>query len=351
METALLIARVLLSMLLVAAAAAKLVDRDRFRKSLRDFGVSPRWTSRIGTIIPTAELLAAALLLLPQTTIPGAVLTFILLLIFTAAISYNLVLDREPECHCFGQIGSSTISIRTLLRNGLLTLVAGVLVAETPGRIEPGQRMPLIIALSVAAVAVTLFALVYEVVRRQKDLHFQVDDLRESLEVDSPTGSATAGAQRARRLPLGTSAPSFQLASLDEREISLADILSVRRPAVIFFLSADCSPCMALLPEITLWRHEIGERLSLVVVSKGSTDASRTKYANARIDSSIPILADQDGNVLHEYGVKWTPGAICIGTDGTIASQLALGNKQIRSLLTHLIFSPTSNPWVPVEGD
>jgi peroxiredoxin/uncharacterized membrane protein YphA (DoxX/SURF4 family) len=346
MESALFIARLILAVLLVVAAAAKLVDRDRFLKSLRDFGVTRRWLNALAGIVPLSELIAAALLLLPQTSVPGALFTFVLLLAFTTTISYNLVLGREPECNCFGQIGSSTISVRTLFRNALLALVAAAIVVESPSTVPSDQRLLLLIVLTLAATATTLFALVYEVARRQEDLARRFDGIQDSVEGGSFSESA-AGAPKspAQELAVGAPAPSFQLFTLDGSEVTLIDVLSSGRSAVVFFMSAECAPCFSLLPEISLWRHELGKRFNFIVVSKGGIDSNRAKFGNGRLDSSIPILADHDGTVARDYRVKGTPGAVFIAADGVIASQLASGNKEIRSLLNHLIFSPETKPW------
>jgi peroxiredoxin len=346
MEGAIFIGRIILAGLFVLSSGAKLMDRERFRKSLRDFGVPAQRTRLLSWLVPLSELTAAVLLVTSPSV--GAIAALILLLIFTGGVSYNLVLGRQPECSCFGQIGSSAISAQTIVRNALLALLAAVLVIESPSPLQSEQRMLLVLVLILAAIAGALFALVYELARRQEGLSRQTEDLQDFLESGAIIGGASRAAveQPHQDLPLGAPAPSFKLNSVEEREISFGDLLSAGKPLVIFFLSSDCAPCTALLPEINLWRHELDASLAFAIVSKGSLKSNYERYSKARLDSTIPILVDLDGEVAGEYMAKWTPSAISLTTDGSVASQLAVGDKQIRSLLDHLSLSSAGTPWL-----
>ncbi len=85
------------------------------------------WPATIAVIV--AELITAALLLIPRTVRIGAVCAGALLLGFAGfALYYVYVLNGEPlECGCFGGIIGSQLGVKTALRN-LVLLIPAILV-------------------------------------------------------------------------------------------------------------------------------------------------------------------------------------------------------------------------------
>src|SRR2546429_6050829 len=80
-----------------------------------------QWPVTIGVI--GAEILIAALLIIPQTVRLGAAAAGLMLIGFSAfALYYVYALHGEPlECGCFGNIIGSQLGLKTALRNlGLL---------------------------------------------------------------------------------------------------------------------------------------------------------------------------------------------------------------------------------------
>src|ERR1051325_11414015 len=91
------------------------------------------WPATIAII--SAEVLAAALLLMPRTVRVGGLVSAALLLGFAAyALYYVYVKHGEPlECGCFGGIIASQLGIKPALRN-LALLVPAALVIFGLGR-------------------------------------------------------------------------------------------------------------------------------------------------------------------------------------------------------------------------
>ena len=128
MDVALLIARLLLAVVFFVAGFAKLADLPGSRQALRDFGVPAVLANPFGVLLPLAEIVVAVALILPVSAWWGALGALALLLLFVAGISYNLARGRTPDCHCFGQIHSSPAGWPTLIRNLLLTAIAGFVI-------------------------------------------------------------------------------------------------------------------------------------------------------------------------------------------------------------------------------
>src|SRR5260221_3600616 len=128
MDVVLFIARLLLAAVFIVAGFAKLADLPGSRQALRDFGVPAVLANPFGALLPLAEI-AVAVALIPRVSAWwGALGALALLLLFVAGIGYNLARGRTPDCHCFGQLHSAPAGWTTLIRNGVLALVAGLIV-------------------------------------------------------------------------------------------------------------------------------------------------------------------------------------------------------------------------------
>ena len=131
LDALLLASRLLLAAVFAVAALAKLADREGSRQAVVAFGAPRPLAAPLALALPLAELAVAVLLLPAATALAGALGALGLLLLFSAAIALNLVRGREPECHCFGQLHSAPAGPRTLVRNGLLAVVAALTLAGT----------------------------------------------------------------------------------------------------------------------------------------------------------------------------------------------------------------------------
>lgn len=127
MALALLFARVLLVAVLLLAGLAKLADRSGSQKALSDFGLPQTLARLIGSILPVVEI-ALAVGLASAWAWWAAIGTLGLLLAFIASVSIQLARGRRPACHCFGRLHSATVGPSTLVRNGLLALLATLVI-------------------------------------------------------------------------------------------------------------------------------------------------------------------------------------------------------------------------------
>jgi hypothetical protein len=117
-----------LAALFLLTAGAKAWTINDFVGNLSNL-VWTGWAWPATIIIIVAELLAAALLLLPRTVRAGGIMAAVLLVGFAGyALYYVYVKHGEPlECGCFGGIIASQLGVKTALRN-LALLVPAVLL-------------------------------------------------------------------------------------------------------------------------------------------------------------------------------------------------------------------------------
>ena len=130
-------------------------------------------------------------------------------------------------------------------------------------------------------------------------------------------------------LPIGAPAPDFVLPDTNGKDVSLENLLMQAKPLLFFFVSPTCNPCAALLPEIEAWQAELKGKLNFVFVSSGKVKENLDKLAG---DGFKQILLQKDREVALLFGAEWTPTAVLINTDGTIASRTAVGDKAIREM-------------------
>ena len=117
MPAVVVICRFASALVFAVSAGAKSADRSGTRNGFLDFGI-PAAIARVGVfLLPLVELTAATLLVIPATSVIGAVTALVLLAMFTVGIAANLGRGRRPVCHCFGRLSAGPISASTIRRN------------------------------------------------------------------------------------------------------------------------------------------------------------------------------------------------------------------------------------------
>lgn len=350
MEYLLLIARLILAAVFAVAGVAKLFDRAGGEKAITDFGVPRTLAKPLSVLLPLAEIAIAVLLLPLATAWFGAISAFLLLLAFVVGVSYNFARGNTPDCHCFGQIHSEPVGWSTLIRNSVLAFAAAVVVIagrETAGAsafawlddLSVGEKMNLVFGvLTVGLLAFVAFKL--------KTIGAQQIVLQrhlELLEIGERTGASEReeAAPPAAGFPIGAVLPTFSLPAINGKQFSSRDLVQTNKPALLFFVGANCQPCAALLPEIENWRKEFSEKINFVFFSSGAAKENSEKFGADKI-----VLLQKEREIMELFGVKWTPTVLLVNSNGTIGSRLATGDRAIRQLV-QTIKPNLSNGHVP----
>jgi peroxiredoxin len=346
METALVVARIVLAVVFAVAALAKLADRAGSRDAVVGFGVPDALATPLSIALPLAELALAAALLPTASAWWGALGALALLLAFTTAIAVNLARGRKPDCRCFGQLSTGPIGWSTMARNSVLAGLAGFVVV---GGWQDAGPSPLawladrsaveLAGLAGLALVVGLLAtaalLLLNLVRQNGRLLLRIEAVETRLDV---AGIAPApeqiGSEPEAGLPVGASAPAFQLSGLHGETLTLEALRAVGKPILLIFSDPDCLPCNALLPEIGIWQRDHSPDLMISLISRGSLDANRAKSGEHGL---FNVLVQEDREVAEAYGADGTPSAVIVDPDGTVASPLAEGPERIRTLVARTV--------------
>jgi len=130
-------------------------------------------------------------------------------------------------------------------------------------------------------------------------------------------------------LAAGTAAPGFRLPLLDGGHVSLADYSG--RRVLLVFSDPTCGPCMTLLPRLEAAARHAG--LPVLVISRGSAEANRTK--RAQLGLSLPIALQAHWEISRLYCKFSTPMAYLIDERGRTAAEVASGGAAILALLSN----------------
>jgi methylamine dehydrogenase accessory protein MauD len=346
MDVALLLARLLLASVFLVAAAAKIADREGSRRTLADFGVPTPLATPLGVLLPLAELAVAAALIPAATAWWGAAGALVLLLLFVAAIAANLARGRKAECHCFGQLHSEPAGWKTLARNGVLAAVAGFVVwrgydGAGPSAVgwlaglSAAQVAGLVVGLAVLGVLAAQWFLLLNLIKQNGRLLMRVEALEWGHGGGAPTSpNGSVATQPSLGLPIGETAPDFELPDLRGETLTLESLRAAGKPVMLLFTDPNCASCTAMLPEIRRWQKEHAEDLTISLVSQGTVEENRAKSTEHGLRG---VLMQQDWEVSETYEVEATPSAVLVRPDGTIGSPVLEGPVAISDLLAYAV--------------
>jgi peroxiredoxin/uncharacterized membrane protein YphA (DoxX/SURF4 family) len=345
MDVLIFATRMALALVFAVAGFTKLADRPGTEKAVIDFGAPQRFARPVATLLSFAEFAAALLLMFRGTARWGSFIALALLLIFTLAISYNLWKGRRPDCNCFGQLHSAPIGRGTLVRNGVLLLLAGWIAWQGPD--QPGLTLAALftnvsiwafLAVLASALVIVIVALqswfMWNLLRQNGRLIQRMEALETRLGIGSAQVGASSSPAQPMGLPVGSPAPGFSLPQLDNANLSLEALRSGDKPALLLFSDPNCGPCNTLMPTAALWQRQYASTLRIVVISSGSLETNRIRQQEYGLTD---VLLQKDREVAELYQAYGTPSAVLVRSDGTIGSALAPGAEAISALVTSAI--------------
>ena len=121
------VARVVIGVVLVAAALAKIGDLAAFASQIHNFRIVPIWSENlVAMTLPWVELIAGLCLVLGIRARGAAVLGTLLMVLFVVAVGQAVARDLDIECGCFGTSDATRVGLLKLFENVVLTVVAAI---------------------------------------------------------------------------------------------------------------------------------------------------------------------------------------------------------------------------------
>ena len=138
------------------------------------------------------------------------------------------------------------------------------------------------------------------------------------------------------KLVPGQISPTFQLASIDGEEISLANILRNNDRVLIDFWASWCGPCIASFPALKEMYEAFHEQgFTIIGVAIDDTDEA-WKQKSEELDLPWVNLGENlgfDGPTPRTFGVQFIPKTYLLDSEGCIV-QKDLETSQLKTVLT-----------------
>jgi cytochrome oxidase Cu insertion factor (SCO1/SenC/PrrC family)/uncharacterized membrane protein YphA (DoxX/SURF4 family) len=329
MATVTLAARALLAVIFAIAAVTKLRRPQALRTTFRDFGVREP-LARFAVLLAPAELVVAVGLLFTPSARWAAGAAVLLLLVFLAGILNALRLGRRPDCGCFGGLSSRPIGRATVVRNGVLLVVAGLVLVSGPGS-AVDTWLSKHSAGAIVLFAIALTATIAVVLASSSGLR----SLSEPVAAPAPMPQGPV---------IGEAAPEFNLRDAHGRMRSLRTMGSSDQPLILVFGNSGCGSCAVVLSQLASWEASLAQRVRFAVVSGRDEEQARAVSEQFGISA---VFVDGSGETQRAYGVRLTPTAFAISPDGRIVNGPAVGPDAVEDLirLTLHRLAPILDPW------
>ncbi|MGI8668283.1 MAG: MauE/DoxX family redox-associated membrane protein [Aridibacter sp.] len=357
MEILLLIIRLFLFGIFALAGIGKLLDLEGSEKAVKSFGVPENLAKSASILLPIAEIGIAILLLFTQTSWFGAIGGFLLLLVFIGGMFWQMKQGNAPDCHCFGQIHSEPVSVKSLLRNIAFAVLALFLVVsgkENQGlnitNSVGGETEIMQIIFGVVIVGFLFGVLYYlkKITEQQTQILRRIEVI-ELLSHDGGREVERDGVENPKvGLPIGSPVPEFNLKDITEKQVALTSVFLNSKPTLLFFVSPDCGPCESLIPKVEEWQKELNNRVNFAFISSGTAKENLAKFGG---DSFKTILLQEDREVADALEAKWTPTALLINAGGTIASKIAAGDTDIENIIEKIREDDFADGLIFVPGE
>lgn len=142
-------------------------------------------------------------------------------------------------------------------------------------------------------------------------------------------GSASARAQYAIDLPLGSSLPDLKVETLDGKPANLAAYIG-KTPMVIEVWATWCENCEVLAPKMIAAKKKYGQHVKFIGLAVSFNQSpQRVKLYMAKHGFDIETFYDRKGEADAVYGVKATSTVIVVNKAGKIVYAGAGGDQDI----------------------
>lgn len=216
MDTFILIIRLVLFGVFAVSGVTKFLDPQGTAKAMRDFGTPEEFSRFFAVALPFAEVVFAVCLLFVSMSWVGSAGALLLLVTFTGGMIWQMLQGRAPDCHCFGQIHSEPVGVKSLVRNIIFALMAVFLLVR--GREGQGAELAtsaagmlqMVLILLLVILGVVLLGYLVKLTAQQNELIRRIGVLELASGEPKPVERNDAG-DPSDGLPIGAPLPDSTL--------------------------------------------------------------------------------------------------------------------------------------------
>jgi uncharacterized membrane protein YphA (DoxX/SURF4 family) len=118
-----LLVRVFIGGYFVVAAVPKIIEPLAFATSIMHYGLVPSWSvNAIALILAWLEMIVGIGLIMGVRTKVQALFCGGMLVVFTLAVAYAVVLGLKIDCGCFGESGGEEVSWLKVAKNSAMII-------------------------------------------------------------------------------------------------------------------------------------------------------------------------------------------------------------------------------------
>ena len=164
----------------------------------------------------------------------------------------------------------------------------------------------------------------YQLIQQNGRLLLRLEALEQRL-ANLAVPSATPQPSVPTGLPIGSSAPEFELPDLSCKSTKLSDFLG--KQILLIFFNPGCGFCQKMAPQLLSLS---AEKLTPLIITTGNPDDTRKLFQEHGILWTV-LLQDQMQTATR-YQVAGTPMGYLIDEQGKIASPIAIGAEALLAL-------------------
>jgi len=338
MDSGLLLLRIFLAAIFALAGVAKFADLKGSVKAFKEFGVPATVALPSSIALSVTEIVIAALFLSSASSWYAAIGASALLLLFIVQMIYQMARGNAPDCHCFGQVHSEPVGVKSIIRNIIFAVMSLSLVER--GENSQGASLsqmpdPIMVQLVFGVMIAGLLATIIFYLKKLSDQQTEITKRLEVMELVAREGGAVEREDVVHPhegLPIGAMFPDFKLPDVAGTDVTLAGLTvqKVPSPILFFFVAPSCGPCKTLVPEFEQWKKDLDGKVRTVFISSGTPVENLAKFG-AEISGSM--LLQKGREVADAAKAQWTPTAVLVDTEGRVASHTAAGDTAIRELV------------------
>lgn len=127
-------------------------------------------------------------------------------------------------------------------------------------------------------------------------------------------------------LEVGDNAPDFEVTTLAGKTFRLSDYEG-DKPVYLKFWATWCSYCKVEMPHLQSIYNQYGDDVEVLAVNVGINDsvANIEQFFNQG-GFNLPVVIDQQGDLVSDYGIVGTPHHVLIDREGLIAYRTFLAS-------------------------
>ncbi len=179
-------------------------------------------------------------------------------------------------------------------------------------------------------ILISLWTIMYQVVKQQGRLLLRLDDLDRRL-AHAGLGPAPGTPVEQDGLALGTPVSSGRLPDLEGRLLSLEDYRGKR--VLLVYWNPECVFCELLAPGLAELQADLGHSdVQLVLASLASAESNRELAGQHGLTCPIVLLTEDNPLVRETFRDQGTPVAYLLDEQGNVANPVAVGGDAILAL-------------------